>query len=199
MSHPSTPISSDRRGPGLVLVGYRGSGKTTVGTMVAGSRRRPFLDLDHEIETRAGRPIRAIFAESGEEVFRDWEELALRALATQYPGAVLASGGGTVLRAVNRRLLRAFGIVVWLRAEPAALAQRIESDVRAGRERPALTTAGAVAEVAHVLAQRTPLYEEVADAAIETRDRAPEEIAALILDLWPADPDAFRENLPPCL
>ncbi|HWT81480.1 MAG TPA: shikimate kinase, partial [Candidatus Methylomirabilis sp.] len=77
-----------------------------------------------------------------------------------------------------------FGFVVWLQADPAELARRLEADLRAGTERPALTSAGTVAEIAQVLSARAPLYQEVADVAIETLNRTPDEIAALILDLW---------------
>ncbi len=89
-----------------------------------------------------------------------------------------------MLRPSNRRLLLDFGFVVWLQAEPAELAQRLVADLRTGTERPALTSAGTIAEIAQVLSARAPLYQEVADVAIETLDRTPDEIAALILDLW---------------
>lgn len=181
------PKPRDRapRGPGLALVGYRGTGKSTVGKILADRLERRFLDADLEIEVRAGRSIRSIFAESGEPVFRDWEEQMLEELANRHPEGVLASGGGAVLRPSNRRLLRAFGYVVWLKAEPAELARRLEADLQSGAERPPLTGAGTIAEIAHVLEARTPLYQEVADLALETLDRTPEEIAELILDLWP--------------
>ena len=178
------PGDRDSRGPGLALVGYRGTGKTTVGKILADRLDLRFLDADLEIEARAGRSIVSIFADSGEPVFRDWEEHTLRELVERHPEAVLASGGGAVLRPANRRLLLDFGFVVWLRAEPVELARRLEADLRAGAERPALTSAGTVAEIAQVLSARAPLYQEVADVAIETLDHTPDEIAALILDLW---------------
>ncbi len=132
------PRDRDSRGPGLALVGYRGTGKTTVGKILADRLDLRFLDADLEIEARAGRSILSIFAESGEPVFRDWEEHTLRELVEHHPAAVLASGGGAVLRPSNRRLLLDFGFVVWLHAEPAELAQRLVADLRTGTERPAL-------------------------------------------------------------
>jgi len=184
MTLDSEPRVRDSRGPGLALVGYRGTGKTTVGKILADRLDLRFLDADLEIEARAGRSIVSIFADSGEPVFRDWEEQTLRELVQRHPGSVLASGGGAVLRPSNRRLLLAFGFVVWLQAEPAELARRLDADLRAGTERPALTSAGTVAEIAQVLSTRAPLYQETADVAIDTLDRTPAEIAALILDLW---------------
>ena len=116
------------RGAGLALIGYRGTGKSTVGRILADRLDRPFLDADLEIEARAGRSIASIFAEWGEPAFRDWEERTLVELTATYPDAILATGGGAVLRASNRELLARFGFVVWLRAEPAELARRLEAD-----------------------------------------------------------------------
>ncbi len=174
----------DGRGPGLALIGYRGTGKSTIGKILADRLDRRFLDADLELEARAGRSIVSIFAESGEAVFRDWEEKTLGELVDEHPEAVLATGGGAVLRPSNRRLLRGFGFVAWLHAEPTELARRLATDLQAGTRRPALTSAGTLAEIEHVLATRAPLYEEVADAMIDTLDRTPDETATLILDLW---------------
>lgn len=173
------------RGTGLVLVGYRGTGKSTVGQIVANRLNLRFLDADLEIEARAGRSISRIFAELGEPAFRDWEEQTIGDLTQSHPGSVLATGGGAVIRASNRRILADHGFVVWLRAEPAELARRLEADHRAGAERPSLTGAGTIAEIAHVLEARHAFYAEVADAAIETPGHRPEELAEQILSLWP--------------
>ena len=123
-------------GQGLALVGYRGTGKSTVGRILAERLDRPFLDADLEIEARAGRSIAAIFADEGEPVFRDWEERTLAELIDEFPTAVLATGGGVVLREANRRRLRDFGFVVWLQGRAGALARRLAAD-RAGWPSPA--------------------------------------------------------------
>ena len=102
----------------MAIIGYRGTGKSTVGRLLAGQMNRAFVDVDLEIEARAGRSIEAIFAESGETVFRDWEERTLAELLEQYPEAVVATGGGSVVRESNRRRIREFGYVVWLTASP---------------------------------------------------------------------------------
>ena len=89
---------------------------------------RTFLDADLELETRAGRSISAIFAECGEAVFRDWEERTLAELIRGFPDAIVATGGGVVLRQQNRSRIRDFGFVVWLTAGPSVLARRLASD-----------------------------------------------------------------------
>jgi shikimate kinase len=168
----------------LALIGYRGTGKSTVGRILADRSSRAFLDADLEIEARVGQSVRAIFAASGERVFRDWEEQTLAELIERGPTAIIATGGGAVLRESNRRRLRAFGFVVWLRAEPAELARRLSSDPLGLATRPALTADGTVVEIAKVLAERTPLYQEAADAVIDTGNKTPELVAAAILDCW---------------
>jgi len=172
------------RGPGLVLIGARGTGKSTVARIVAARLGRPWRDSDREIEARAGRSIAAIFAESGEPAFRDWEERTVAELTVECPGAVLATGGGAVLREVNRRRLRDFGFVVWLTAHPSELARRLKADGRGLAARPALTAAGALDEIAQVLEARSPIYREMADAVIETEERGPDDVAGSILAAW---------------
>ena len=178
------PKPRPARGSGLVLVGYRGTGKSTVGQIVANRLNLRFLDADLEIEARAGRSISRIFTELGEPEFRDWEDRTLRDLTVNHPGSILATGGGAVVRPANRRILADHGFVVWLRAEPAELARRLEADHRAGAERPSLTGAGTIAEIACVLDARCAFYAEVADVAVETSGQDPEQIAEKILALW---------------
>lgn len=175
---------SEHERHGLALVGLRGSGKSTVGRILARRLGRPFVDADVELEARAGRPIREIFAEQGEPAFRDWEERVLADLMTR-DRLILATGGGVVLRESNRRILRRFGFVVWLSADPAILARRLSSSPRELADRPALTAAGTLAELATVLEARAPLYREVADAVVETGTLSSAEVADAILDLWP--------------
>jgi shikimate kinase len=172
------------RGAGLALIGYRGTGKSTVGRMLADRLDRPFLDADLEIEARAGMSISSIFTEWGEPAFRDWEERTLVELTEAFPDAILATGGGAILRPSNRALLARFGLVVWLRAEPAEMARRIEADQASGSSRPSLTAAGTIAEIAQVYHARQALYEAAADAAVDTQGKTPGEVAELVLALW---------------
>lgn len=172
------------RGRGLALVGYRGTGKSTIGRLLAEQLRRPFVDADDLIVDRAGRTIKAIFEESGEPVFRDWEERVLREVADDHPSAVLATGGGAILRESNRRLLRSFGLVVWLRADPEELARRLEADAMARHDRPSLTSAGTLQEIRDVLEFRAPLYRATAHVEVDTQGETPSEIAGSILEHW---------------
>jgi shikimate kinase len=175
-------IPPPRLGRGVALVGYRGTGKSTVGRLLAVQMNREFVDVDLEIETRSGRPIGAIFAESGEPVFRDWEERVLAELLGRLPEAVVATGGGSVLREQNRQRIREFGYIVWLTAPADELARRLGADERSGLARPALSAAGAIEEIAEILRVRMPIYEGLADFVIETGGKRPEEVAAEILE-----------------
>ncbi len=168
------------RGSGLALIGLRGTGKSTVGRIVAERLGRPFADADVELETRAGVTIKQLFADAGEPVFRDWEERILADLTTR-PELVLATGGGVVLRESNRRRLAEFGRVVWLTAPTEILAARLEADARGLAGRPALTSAGTLAELAAVLKQREPLYRDLANLVVDTEGKSPEDVAQAIL------------------
>lgn len=170
---------------GMALLGYRGTGKSTVGRIVAERAGRPFLDADLELEVRAGRPVHAIMTDEGEPVFRDWEERTLAELIEQAPTAVIATGGGVVLREQNRNHLRNFGFIVWLTAAPAELARRLQADPRGLAARPPLTADGTIAEIARVLDIRAPIYQALADTVINTEGKSPEQVADAILECWP--------------
>jgi shikimate kinase len=170
--------------PGLVLVGYRATGKSTVGRIVAERLRRPFVDIDREIESRTGRSIRVIFESQGEAAFREQEAEVLAQVIASRPGVVVATGGGAILLEGNRRAIRDFGFVAWLTADAAILSRRLETSRRGVEARPALTSAGTLAEIAAVLEARTPLYREVAHASVDTTDRSAPQVADAVLEAW---------------
>jgi shikimate kinase len=163
-------------------VGYRGTGKSTVGRLVADRLGWEFADTDAVIEHQTGCSIASLFAERGEPAFRDLEARVLGEL-TQRPSLVLATGGGVVLRDSNRERLVRFGFVVWLRAEPQVLAVRLRDQAET---RPALTAAGTLGEIADVLAQRTPWYQEVADRTVHTDQQHPAAVAETVLTAFRA-------------
>lgn len=166
----------------LYLAGYRGSGKSSVGRRLATRLKRPWIDLDDAIETRARRSIREIFASGGETEFRDLEEATLAAVASQ-PPAVISLGGGAVLRPNNRRLIADTGICVWLRVDAATVLERLTHDANTAERRPALTGLPQREEIETLLAQRQPLYEQVAHYQIDTVGRA---VDAIAQDCWEA-------------
>jgi len=162
----------------VVLVGMMGTGKTTVGRLLAERLRVPFLDSDAQVEATAGRTVADLWAERGERGFRRLESEALvRALDEgQDSGAVVAAAGGVVLDEGNRRLLRERGWVVWLRARPETLVARVGD----GSGRPLLgdDPAGVIHELAEA---RRHLYADVASVVVDTDERSPEDVVDRVL------------------
>jgi shikimate kinase len=144
----------------LTLVGYRGSGKSTVGRLVAARLAWPFIDIDHEVEVRLGMSIAAYFKQHGEGPFRDVEQAVLAEVLAQPGTKVVATGGGAVLREANREVLLAHGgLVAFLEVPIPVLQERLR---HGGQGRPSLTGASVADEVEAVLALRAPLYRAVA-------------------------------------
>jgi shikimate kinase len=164
-------------GGNIFLVGMMGAGKTTVGRLIARRRRLRFVDSDQEIERRCGVKIPVIFEIEGEAGFREREAQALDAL-TALAGIVLATGGGVVLSAENRRNLARRGTVVYLRARPEDLHERVRHD----RNRPLLATGDPLARLRELHAERDPLYREVADVVVDTGAQSVQALARELLD-----------------
>ena len=159
----------------LILVGMMGAGKTTVGRVLARRLKRPFYDSDEEVERRCGVRIPVIFDIEGEAGFRAREASAIAELCA-LEGIVLATGGGAVLAAGNRRKLAGNGTVVYLHARPGHLWQRVRHD----RNRPLLATPDPQKKLEELYAQRDPLYREVADIVMDTGRQS---VQALAKDL----------------
>ncbi|HEY7760155.1 MAG TPA: shikimate kinase [Burkholderiales bacterium] len=159
----------------IFLVGMMGAGKTSVGRMLARDLGKQFYDSDHYIETRTGVKIPVIFELEGEVGFRAREASAIEEL-TALHGIVLATGGGAVLSEANRRVLRARGVVVYLRASANELWHRTRHD----RNRPLLQTDDPFARLTELYAQRDPLYREAAHLVIDSGSQS---LRALVLKL----------------
>jgi shikimate kinase len=173
------PDSQPPRPANLFLIGYRGTGKTTVTRLLADRLGWDWADADTLLEARAGRSIRRIFAEDGEAAFRNLESALLYELC-QGERRVIATGGGIILRAENRERLRSAGRTVWLTADAQTLWQRLQADAATAERRPQLTVGG-LAEVEELLRLREPLYRACADLIVETTDRSPAEVVEAIL------------------
>ena len=142
----------------IVLSGFMGSGKTTVGRRLAAALDMQFVDMDLYIEKKTGMTVKEIFAEYGELHFRALETETVKELA-QSNHFVIATGGGMVLDPENRRFMRAQGTVFYLAAPAEALARRLARDPLA-EQRPSLTGLGIAEEMQLVLDERRPLYED---------------------------------------
>jgi len=161
----------------VVLIGYRGTGKSTVGKMLAERLGRSMVSTDEEIMKRTGQNIPEIVAEHGWDYFRDLESQVCQELAGR-DGLVIDTGGGAILRSQNVELLKKTGTLFWLTATVDTIIQRIGRDT----QRPSLTgTKSFVDEVREVLRERTPKYEAAADHQIATDGRSIVEIADTIL------------------
>jgi shikimate kinase len=147
----------------IFLVGPMGAGKTTIGSQLARALKYEFVDCDHEIEKRTGAKVALIFEIEGETGFRERETRLIDEL-TQRPRIVLATGGGAVLAADNRRWLAERGLVVYLKSPVEKLVERVRYDTN----RPLLRTADPEGTLRAIVAQREPLYQEVADLTIDT-------------------------------
>ncbi len=179
-SMPSAASLPGLTGKHLYLAGYRGSGKSSVGRLLAKQLGRTWIDCDDQIEATAGCSIREIFAEQGEVGFRDLEQTTLATIAAS-PPAVVSLGGGAVLRAANRQQIRHSGVCVWLRVDVDTVLQRLAADTTTTERRPALTSLPQREEIEKLLADRGPLYEQVADFQLDTRGRSVDELTAQIL------------------
>ncbi|MEO1525870.1 MAG: shikimate kinase [Planctomycetota bacterium] len=168
----------------IYLIGYRGTGKTSVAKILADLLAAPCVDLDRVIETSAAQSIRQIFEVGGEPAFRDWESKCLEEVIRNHEVGVVALGGGTILRESNRDRIRATGACIWLTADVKTLASRIQSDADSAQTRPALTDLSFEQEIASVMAKREPLYRQSADHVVSTEDKLPPQIAGEILEWY---------------
>jgi len=164
----------------VVFIGFRATGKTTVGKMVAQFLRRKFVDTDVLIEERAGQSIAEIVKEEGWPGFRQREKETIKEL-TQEHDLVIAVGGGAVLDEENVRYLKQNGILIWLKASPETICNRLNQDKKTDSQRPSLTGKEVTAEIEEVLKQRLPIYQKVADIEIDTEKYSLEEIVKLVI------------------
>lgn len=155
-----------------------GSGKSTVGQRLANLLGLEFFDCDHELEAQTGASVGLIFDVEGEEGFRERESRMLESLS-QRQGVLIATGGGAVLRAENRELLRRSGLVVYLRTSVAQQMKRLSRD----RSRPLLQTPDREQRLQRLAEERNPLYREVADIEYVSQNRSPDAAAQRLAEM----------------
>ena len=159
----------------IALIGLPGSGKSTVGRQLARRLQLPFVDSDQVIEQRLGCSIREYFEREGEERFRDIEESVIDDLTQTHQG-VLSTGGGSVLRPLNRERLRSRGQVIYLHSSPDEVFRRLRHDTN----RPLLQVSDPLKQLSDLYAVRDPLYRETATLVIQTGRPS---VAALVTNI----------------
>ena len=164
----------------ITLIGYRGSGKSSVAAPLADRLNWNWIDADAELERRAARSIRDIFQTDGEAHFRKLERDVLVDLVDQ-DRLVIAAGGGAVLNEQTRADFRRNGPVVWLKADVTVLEDRINRDPTTGERRPALTDSGGSRQIREHLANREPLYAKAATLTVDTDGKSIDDIVSEIV------------------
>ena len=172
----------------IILIGYRCTGKTTIGEILAERLGWPLVDTDTLIQDRAGRSIQEIVAEGGWADFRRREREIIADVAAR-DRQVISAGGGAVLDEENAKALRALGRVVLLTASPETIWGRMQADPKTAAERPNLTDSGGIAEIRNLLAERRPKYLAACHYEIPTDRFSPEETAGRILAWLKANDD----------
>ncbi|MEC7680291.1 MAG: shikimate kinase [Planctomycetota bacterium] len=167
----------------LYLTGYRGTGKSTVGRRLAERLQTQCIDLDDVVEAVAGKSIREIFEQGGEESFRDFESSALVEVSSQ-DGVVISLGGGAILRPENRKRISSRGFCFWLDAQPETILKRLRGDASSEQRRPALTDLTELEEIRAMLTSRQKFYSEVSSYRINVTDRGIGDITEEILSRW---------------
>ena len=166
----------------VVLIGLRGTGKSTCGQLLAGRLGWLFIDTDEVVQERAGKSIREIFDEGGEALFRQLETEAVRQ-AARHEQAVIASGGGSVLDPENVTDMRRQGFVIHLSAPPEELWRRTEGDVKTAAQRPKLISGrvNGAKELEQLMLKRSAAYAAARDTELSVSDRSPEQVVEAML------------------
>jgi len=163
----------------VILIGYRATGKSTVGTLLSAKLNIPFRDTDLLVEKNMGMPIKEIVAFHGWDFFRNKEKDAVLMLM-QEGACVIATGGGVVLDKENVDLLSQAGVIIWLNAPLHDIISRLNNNTLGAAVRPQFTDWDIVQETIYLMKQRFPLYENAANYTVETANKSPREVAEKI-------------------
>ena len=175
-------MGNRRHTKAVILIGYRGSGKTSVGERLAAHLGRPFFDTDALVEKRARLSIDAIVSTMGWTPFRKLEKQVIESVSGK-SNRVIATGGGAVMDPANVGFLKRNGRIFWLKADAQTLRQRMEKDQVAGKDRPSLTGIDPLKEIQALLSQREPVYQRICDVMIETEGYSVWDVTKRILNI----------------
>lgn len=165
----------------IFLIGYRCSGKTSVGKLLAGKLGWPFVDTDADIVNEHGLTIADMVADRGWKSFREKEKAVIKKRCTQ-DRTVVATGGGAILDSMNVDLMKAVGTLIWLSVRADTVKERILKDTHTGDQRPSLTAKSLLEEIEETLAVRNPYYQSAMDLCIDTDDCSIDEISERIVE-----------------
>ena len=168
----------------IVLIGYRCSGKTTVGKILAQDMKRDLMDTDRLIEEKTKLSIPLYVSQKGWKQFRELEREIIRELATQ-DNLVIGTGGGVVMDRENVKNLKRNGWVVWLKADSSVIRERMRREEQRGETRPSLSGADPLEEIDGILDERTKFYARANDFEVETSRQSPVEVAHAIIKALP--------------
>ncbi|MFQ5956871.1 MAG: shikimate kinase [Candidatus Brocadiales bacterium] len=164
----------------IILIGFRGTGKTVTGKLAAQHLGWEFIDADDYLEMRTGKDIMSIFDEGGEKSFREIEEFVVSELC-ELEHKVIAAGGGAVLSKKNVKNMKKSGVVILLEADSDTIYERLQADPKTRKQRPRLTDKDLHDEIVHLLEYRDKYYKKAADYKIDTSRLTQEEVAQEII------------------
>lgn len=164
----------------IFLIGFRCTGKTTIGRIIADTLQMGFIDADDEIVKQQGMPISDIVNKHGWDYFREKESCIIKEISDR-GNHVVATGGGVVLNKDNVAHMKKSGIVIWLMANPETVKNRILQDEKTKQSRPSLTSKGVIDEIEETMEIRKPYYQEAMDFYIDTNNIEVKEIADRII------------------
>lgn len=175
----------------IILIGFMGSGKTTVGLGLSYKLRMPVEDTDKLIEVQEGKSIKEIFAEKGEAYFRTKETKMLTMMQERKYGRIISVGGGTPVNPVNRTILKESGTVIYLRIQPETVYSRLKSDTT----RPLLLCDNPLEQIQTLLQERRAAYEECADVIVDVDEKTTDEILQEIMENLKQRTDKRKEKM----
>ncbi len=168
----------------IILIGFMGSGKSTLGKKLSGEFELPFVDMDEYIERKEGRTISTIFAEDGEAYFRSLETEVLEELLGSDEKKIVSLGGGTPLRAENRELMKQGGYSIFLKVDPEEAYNRLKGDTH----RPLLQVENPRERICDLLGIRNPVYEGAADYVLSEQKKSVDEIMTELIKIVRSNP-----------